>query len=116
MWKPARRQALDQLIGVVEALNAELAAGDSGPQAVARTLRHHNEVMRARLCGQRLRPSSLRPGPLLRHCRARLAARQVREELATVMVAIDVCNNTQRPPAAALQWLATTWRARNNNQ
>jgi hypothetical protein len=113
MWKPARQPALDQLISVVEALNSELAAGRSGPAALARIPRHHNEVLRARLCGQRARPSALRPVPLLRHCRARLAARQVREELATVMVAIDACNNTQQPASAALQWLADNWRMRS---
>jgi hypothetical protein len=116
MWKPGRQQALAELISVVEALNSEIAIGRSGPAALARVPQHHNEVLRARLCGQRVRPSALRPGPLLRHCRARLAARQVREELATVLVAIDTCNNTQRPPYAALQWLVATWRVRGKAQ
>jgi hypothetical protein len=56
----------------------------------------------------------LRPALLLRYCRARLAARQVRAELATVMVVIDTCNNTQQPASAALRWLAENWRARSH--
>ncbi len=112
MWKPARQQALDELIGVVDAINAEYAAGRKGAAALMRISKQHNEVLRARLCGQQVRPRTYRPIPLLRHCRARLAARQVREELATVLVAIDTCNNTQRPVSAALQWLADNWRTR----
>ena len=64
MWKPGRQQALAELISVVEALNSELASGRSAPAAMARVPQHHNEVLRARLCGQRVRPSALRPGPL----------------------------------------------------
>lgn len=116
MWKPGRQQALDELIAVVDALYSEFAAGRSGPVALMRIPRHHNEVLRARLCGQRARPSAFRPESLLRHCRARLAARQVREELATVLVAIDTCNNTRRPASAALQWLADNWRTRSHGR